>query len=157
MPKHDTTPEYIKQILSKRSSLDTSTGCINWWGYRTQNNYGQITLGGKLWIVPRLSYTVYKGIIPDNLHVLHTCDNPQCINPEHLFLGTPKDNAIDKSIKGRARGGRSASQQKAMFSSTIIEEIKNKRRLGIRAEDLALQYKCHVCTIFRLLKSKVRR
>ena len=49
----------------------------------------------------RLAWEFYRGPIPDGMWVLHRCDNPSCVNPEHLWLGTPKDNALDRQVKGR--------------------------------------------------------
>jgi hypothetical protein len=56
---------------------------------------------GKKWGVPRLVYTVLKGELPDDIWVLHKCDNPKCINIDHLFPGTPRDNTEDMMAKGR--------------------------------------------------------
>lgn len=73
------------------------TPCIEWPGKRHRNGYGQ--LGRKT--AHRVAYECAHGPIPDGLHVLHRCDNPPCINPEHLFLGTHHDNMIDSMLKGR--------------------------------------------------------
>jgi hypothetical protein len=53
----------------------------------------------------RVAWEIYCGEIPNNLHVLHTCDNPLCVKPDHLWLGTQADNMRDKALKGRQRPG----------------------------------------------------
>lgn len=72
------------------------------WTASTAKGYGQIRIGGKSTSTHRAAYEAFKGPIPTGLHVCHRCDTPICINPDHLFLGTPRDNAQDKVAKGRA-------------------------------------------------------
>lgn len=74
--------------------------CWNWTGC-VSRGYGIIHAWGKYQRVPRVSYQMFKGEIPDGMFVCHTCDNPLCINPKHLFVGTPKDNMQDMIRKGR--------------------------------------------------------
>jgi hypothetical protein len=70
----------------------------HWFGY------GRLEIKGKIFAAHRISYELANGPIPDGLFVLHRCDNPPCVNPHHLFLGTQKDNIGDASAKGRMRG-----------------------------------------------------
>jgi len=76
-------------------------GCWHWIGNFGKKDYGQITKGNTTLRAHRVSYEFYKGPITDGLHVLHTCDNPSCVNPDHLFLGTNRDNVNDRIAKGR--------------------------------------------------------
>jgi hypothetical protein len=75
------------------------------WKNSIINGYGTIKLNGKNKLTHRLSYELNVGPIPPGLFVCHTCDNPKCVNPTHLFLGTQKDNLQDASKKGRIASG----------------------------------------------------
>ena len=78
-------------------------GCWIWQGYKIKNGYGRTTRNYKQILAHRLSYQLNIGDIPEGLCVCHTCDVRACINPDHLFLGTIKDNNQDKINKGRAK------------------------------------------------------
>lgn len=88
--KRDTFDKYV---------LKLDTGCWEWTGYR-EKGYGRFR--GQL--AHRIAYKRATGRDPGSLFVCHVCDNPPCVNPEHLWLGTNRDNQSDASIKGRARG-----------------------------------------------------
>lgn len=78
--------------------------CWPWLAARDDKGYGVFYLGARLTKAPRASWALLVGPIPEGLNVLHRCDNPQCVNPAHLFLGTQADNLLDMRTKGRADG-----------------------------------------------------
>lgn len=90
-----------------RSKVDKSLSCWVWTGARLHQrhgDYGRISAGhrrGRILLAHRVSYEFSFGPIPDGMYVLHKCDNPPCVRPDHLFLGTQADNQADKLTKGR--------------------------------------------------------
>jgi hypothetical protein len=76
-------------------------GCIEWTKTKTKNGYGQLRVDSKNQYVHRLAASLVYG--KSSLDVLHSCDNPSCINPDHLRYGTARENAADMVIRGRAR------------------------------------------------------
>ena len=78
-------------------------GCWLWVGSIDTSGYGQLWNAGGTRIAHKLSYEFYKGEVLNGLQVLHTCDIPCCVNPDHLFLGTLQDNMRDRDAKGRGK------------------------------------------------------
>lgn len=91
-------------LIERFISRVTKAGdCWVWCGSKAPGGYGQLSVGGKLQRANRVSWRLFRGEIPKGLHVLHRCDNPPCVNPEHLFLGTHGDNVRDMFSKGRGK------------------------------------------------------
>jgi hypothetical protein len=96
------------------SKVRIGDGC---WEFRSapSQRYGMVWLAGRNVVASRVSWMLERGPIPDRMFVCHRCDNPRCVRPSHLFLGTPRDNTRDMLAKGRhtpARGAASGRRTK---------------------------------------------
>jgi len=102
---------YLEIIFKNSKAMPN--GCIEWQGYRNEDGYGRRRFRGFKNLVHREVYSlIHNGIpIPFGLCVCHTCDNPPCINPAHLFLGTHKDNCNDAISKGRINPSQRAKKR----------------------------------------------
>lgn len=80
---------------------DDPDGCWEWIGCKNSDGYGSFKINNKTYSSHRVSYALFIGDIPDRMLVCHSCDNPNCVNPAHLWLGTNKDNVTDMYNKGR--------------------------------------------------------
>lgn len=93
----------LRERFEERIQPEPMSGCHLWTG-STNKCYGVVGKGGRsggMFQAHRLSWEFSNGPIPDGLHVLHKCDTPACVNPDHLFLGTNGDNIRDAIAKGR--------------------------------------------------------
>lgn len=104
----------------------TGGGCWLWTGQRLPrpgHEYGRLSYGGRAWAAHRLAWTLEHGPIPGGMHVLHRCDNPPCVNPAHLFLGTNADNVADREAKGRRHAPRGEAHPRARLTIDQVREI----------------------------------
>lgn len=104
-----------------------ATGCIEWIASRDGCGYGMFRFGGRSQRAHRVAWILTFGGIPDGLQVLHKCDNPPCVNPDHLFLGTNHDNVLDAVAKGR-HGGRGEKH----WTHTNPDAVKRGERHWMR-------------------------
>lgn len=91
----------LKNRFLSKYKIDLKTGCWNWVASKNKSGYGYFRFNQRTLLAHRASFIIYNGEITGGLHVLHKCDNPSCVNPEHLFLGTHSDNMNDMASKGR--------------------------------------------------------
>lgn len=84
------------------SNVDKSGECWVWTAGKDEHGYGNIKIEGRRVATHRFSYATFVGAIPDGLCVCHRCDNPSCVRPDHLFVGTQKANCQDRQQKGRS-------------------------------------------------------
>jgi hypothetical protein len=130
------------------TSPEPNSGCWLWIGCSEKGGYGFLRVNGKNIRAHRFSYELHVGPIKSGLYVCHKCDNPCCVNPEHLFLGTNSENQIDCSRKNRRW-----KTQKLTLEQ--VKEIKRLAELGERTKDLAQKYGVSVPLISNI-KSGIR-
>jgi hypothetical protein len=100
MPVRRVSPEWpLERRLAERSVRDPKTGCQLWTASRNRSGYGHLFWKGVPQLAHRAAWMARHGPIPAGLYVCHRCDVRTCINPDHLFLGTQKDNMIDRALK----------------------------------------------------------
>lgn len=109
--------------------------CWLWVGSLSTKGYGNFTIQCKYWSSHRVAWELVNGPIPDGLCVLHRCDNPRCVNPAHLFLGTQLENIRDRDRKGRQVAMRGEKHGGAKLTTAQVREIRN-RSTGRRGEQV---------------------
>lgn len=110
-----------KECFEKKFRV--TPGCWIWTGALGRKDYGLFGTNGKTMRAHRLSYIFYIGEIPDGLFVCHKCDNPRCVNPDHLFLGTCLDNNRDMRTKGRDKPRQGTENWKAKLTNEQVIAI----------------------------------
>lgn len=130
--------KYIKYIINQNNCWECTSHDIN----RKKKDYIRIGRFGKGWYMHRYVYTIYNGEIPDNMVVMHTCDNTRCINPEHLKLGTQLDNVKDMDDKGRRKykAHHGADNPSSKHSKEKCWNIKKDLDNGISAKEVIKKY-----------------
>ena len=123
---------------SKVTKLDS--GCWIWENSKTQDGYGVFREGGrngKHVRAHRRAVELTKGPIPDGMAVCHSCDNPPCCNPDHLFIATIADNNKDRSAKGRTYRHIGQDNPMSKLTDKQREELRNMRRKGVSYRKIA--------------------
>jgi hypothetical protein len=148
-------PDKVKVVKRKLSEIPlierlegrcTEDGnCIVWGGSKTKTGYGTITYKHKKFYTHRAMWKAKYGAIPEGLDVLHKCDNPPCINPEHLFLGTQAINMLDRDLKGRHKCGGGKMTTEKIYS------LRKKYNAGAKQIDLAKEYDLHPRTVHKIV------
>lgn len=125
-------------------------GCVLWTGALFENGYGAFQIDGKAVRAHRHAYTKTNGPIPAGMFVCHRCDVPACVNPEHLFLGTAKDNAQDRQAKGRGNAPRGERHGMAKLTQVGVEAIRRKLKRGTPRKEIAAMYGVSVAAVTRI-------
>jgi hypothetical protein len=144
----------LKRYIDERVVRIPFSGCWLWTGCVDNNGY---PLTGKVHAperkIHRLAWHCYRGLIPSGIHVLHKCDVPLCVNPDHLFLGTQVDNMKDRKRKGRNALFSGERHGMAKLTNAQADEI---RRSSISAKDAAKLYGVTQWAVFAIRSGRTR-
>lgn len=148
----------IEERLRYTSWVVTEAGCWEWCGGKRKGGYGRLTFGGKSFVTSRLAYETWVGSIPEGYVVRHKCDNPPCINPEHLEVGTHKDNTRDKMSRNRLRVRSGSSHGQAKLLESDVRFIRQEYSKGHTTQKmLGDLYGVSQTTISHIILGKVWR
>lgn len=128
MPANVSSDPIFQARFWERIDRSTPGGCWPWNRGKFPQGYGAISVDGKLRYAHRVSYELINGPIPDGLFVCHKCDNPPCVNPEHLYLGDVKRNSGDAAKRGRYRVAENAPN--ARYTNADILKIRELYATG---------------------------
>jgi hypothetical protein len=123
-----------------------NSSCLEWIGGRDKDGYGKFTIFHSTFRASRVAFFLYYGIDPGELLVLHRCDNPKCVNPRHLKLGTQSDNIRDMDTKNR-RGFIDTHGEKSGRAILCEQDVVNIRNSSKTTIQLARDYGVHYQTI----------
>jgi HNH endonuclease len=120
----------------------TEAGCWEWTAFKNKLGYGQISMGRRgegRSLAHRVSYSIYKESIPAGMLICHACDNPGCVNPDHLFMGSQSDNMRDCSNKGRVNKSIKLLGEKHARSKLSEDDVRLIRSTKGRTTELSKQ------------------
>ncbi len=127
-----------------RVDFEIGAPCFEWAGHRHRLGYGQFNVHicgkNKAMQAHRAAYLFYYGELPDDLSILHSCDNRGCVNPFHLRSGNASDNAIDRESRGRGVDNTGENNGRAILNRVMVRAIRQERQSGARVVDLMRKY-----------------
>ena len=139
------------------NKVDKTTECWLWTAHCSRNGYGRIKVAGVVRDAHRVAWELASGGIPDGLVVMHQCDRPRCVRPEHLSLGTLRDNSLDMVAKGRQRGPRGEAHRWSRLTDKQAIEIRRRHVAGESAKGLAREFGVRPYTVQAIVKRLTRK
>lgn len=147
MPRHQSFENDLQRFLD--SFVIADNGCWEWQKGKNYHGYGLIRAFNKSYQAHRLSWMYFRGTIPTGKFVLHICDNPACVNPEHLYLGTQKQNMMDRDRQNH----QSRKGAKRMKPEQVMA-MRKEYREGVKATVLSEKYGVSIVTVFRTISGR---
>lgn len=167
------TAEKIERFWGRVDRSGGPDACWPWTRYCDPAGYGRLYFQGNSFYAHRFAFIVSHGTIPEGLHICHTCDNPPCCNPAHLWAGTARDNAHDAQEKGRrlkpnpnpkkryqATGNypcKGTTHGRAKLTNDDVRAIRQLCRDGVRHEDIAIRFGVSASLISEINTRKIWR
>lgn len=156
---YQTDESFRDRFFSHVLIPDDSDACWEWQGSRTAKGYGCTSYHNKSLRAHRVSYEINIGHIPDGFDVCHHCDNPPCVRPLHLFVGTRSDNMLDARDKGRLRPFNprfyGTANGRAKLTLAFVQIIRQRFASGTTSmAALAKEFDVHWCTIRDVVRYK---
>lgn len=152
--------ENIREKIQSNIVISDS-GCWEWTGCVQSNGYSRIRFDGKTHYGHRVSFMAFVGAILPGMDICHACDNRKCVNPEHLFMGTRKDNMVDCVKKGRSTRGRAFiygdGTSNAKLSAVDVKNIRFLSKGGVSLRVLSKNFGVHIDTVRAVIKRKTWR
>lgn len=147
--KYDEARFWSKVTVGDRSE------CWEWRGARLASGYGEFSVNGKNHRAHRIAYQLSVGDISDGLHICHSCDNPGCVNPAHLWEGTPADNIADRDAKGRNRAPRGSERPNSILTEDAVRDIRLRYATGrVTQKQLASEHGVDTTTVTRIISGQ---
>jgi len=162
-PRPPGKPANTPEVLWSKVDKKTENECWNWMGLKNEQGYGRVQINEYSYYAHRVIFDlVNPGVIQWNAprnssesgFLLHSCDNPSCCNPKHLFVGTHADNMADKAAKGRSPDYTGDKGPRCKLSMSQAQEIRELRKQGVSARELSKQYGISLPSIKTLLAGK---
>lgn len=151
-------PAAIKDLrahfISKMDEHSDRNKCWNWTGHKFCNGYGCFYVKRRPKTAHRIAWEWLVGSIPDGLCVLHKCDNRACCNPDHLFIGTKKDNTQDCIRKGRFKTLPGEGNHQARFTNSAVMEMRSLFSSGKSKAEIARMYSTTSSRIRQIVNRK---
>lgn len=167
MPSHDNLSVRFWAKVSKGGSTQSHMGsnCWEWTGCLSPDGYGRMLHKRRCVGAHRVSYELHSGHDPGPLFVCHHCDNRRCVRPDHMFLGTNRDNVVDMYAKGRGEAGRRKVAEKLAgerhFASKLTDaqviSARERHAAGATGKSLAEEYGINRGTMSDILARKAWR
>lgn len=143
----DMTAEHIERFHQR---YEPGPGCWLWTGGTTSRGYGHLKVRGRMLAAHRIAWALWHGRWPEEgKFICHSCDTPACVNPSHLWLGTPQQNSADRDVKGRGK-----RPSRAKLTPSEVQEIRARRALGETLWGIAGDYGISDRTVYDIVERR---
>jgi len=143
------------EYFNRKTVKNEENNCIEWIGWRDKDGYGGAYRNGKNIRAHRFSYELFIGPIPKGKNVCHKCDNPSCVNPDHLYVGTQRDNMYDKVERDRCNLKCGEEAKVSRLTEAQVVEIIREKKSGTKVQRIIDKYAISKSTIMDIMQGKL--